>query len=277
MRFFPPEGTSLVAELAAGTVFHVAVVRARSETVVCKRLTPRVREEPAARIAIVREAMLLSRVHCHALPLFRRVGTDSHGPFVLEELIEGVSFRDLVEGWSSRRRPVPPRLVGHLAVTATESLSAFHALCTAKGPLTPCHGDVAPSHLIVSPLGDVRFVDFGAARFDGMPEDLVTSDRGTLPFVAPEVARGETAPTPAADVYALAATILYLALSAPLSQTLDEAAMLLAIGERGLAIPRVDPIPGLSTTASDALRRALVFDPASRLSSAAVLAQGLSQ
>ena len=240
MLFVPPEGTSLDAELAAGTVFHVALVRAGSEVVVCKRLVPRVREEPAARIAIVREAMLLSRVHCRALPMFRRVGTDAHGPFVLEELVEGVSFQQLVDAWRSRRRRVPPRLVSHLAVTAAESLAAIHALRDANGPLLACHGDIGPSHVILTPLGDVRFADFGAARFSGMPEDLVTSDRGTLPFVAPEVARGEIAPNPAADVYALAATILYLALGAPLVQALDEAAMLLAIGERGLAVPPTD-------------------------------------
>ena len=128
MHFVPPEGATLVLELATGSIFHVALVRVATRTVVCKRLTSRGRDEPAARIAIVREAMLLSRMRIAAVPSFFRVGTDDHGPFVLEEFVEGMSFRALVEAWRQRGERVPPRLVAYLAVAAAEALAGLHGL-----------------------------------------------------------------------------------------------------------------------------------------------------
>src|SRR3954471_10090418 len=110
MLFAAPEETELVAMLATGSVFQVALVRDHGELVVCKRLLPRVRAEPAARAAIVREAMALGRARHPALPELRRVGHDAHGPFVIEARVEGMSARALVEGWRARGRPVPPRL-----------------------------------------------------------------------------------------------------------------------------------------------------------------------
>jgi serine/threonine protein kinase len=117
----------------------------------------------------------------------------------------------------------------------------------------------------MSPAGDIAFVDFGAARFAGMDAALETGDRGTLPFVAPEVARGEAAPSQAADVYALATTILFLATGGDLQvRAREEAAMLLEIGERGLPTALCDRAIGLSPAGRDALRRAIALDPAAR-------------
>jgi serine/threonine protein kinase len=87
---------------------------------------------------------------------------------------------------------------------------------------------------VLGPRGEIGVVDFGAARFRGMDPTLETADRGTLPYAAPEVARGDAAPSQAADVYALAATILAFGAEVPLTEARDEAAMLLEIGERGL-------------------------------------------
>ncbi len=131
--------------------------------------------------------------------------------------------------------------------------------------------------MILGPIGSARFVDFGAARFAGMDAALETADRGTLPFAAPEVARGEAAPGQAADVYALAATILFLAGGgAPLVSARDDAALLLEIGERGLPPELCDHATALSPGARDALRHALAFHPRDRLARASELCAALS-
>lgn len=282
MRFVVPEGADLVADLATGTLFQVALVRERgpgadSVLSVCKRLLPRVRDEPAGRAAIVREASLLSRVHHRALPELRRVGLDAHGPFLIEAWVEGVSVRGLVDGWRARGSVVPPRIVAHLAAAAAEALAELHELTYAGEPLLPSHGDVGPDHVLLSPIGEARFVDLGAARFAGMDASLETGDRGTLPFVAPEVARGEEAPSPAADVYALAATVLFLATGEPLTRAQGEAALLLEIGERGLSTSQLTDAAGLSDAAKAAIRDALVLEPRSRLCRARDLAAALSR
>jgi serine/threonine protein kinase len=132
--------------------------------------------------------------------------------------------------------------------------------------------------VILTPIGAVAFVDLGAARFAGMDPALETGDRGTLPFVAPEVARGEAAPGQAADVYALAATILFLASGgAPLVDAKDEGAMLLEVGERGILESRVDGAAGISEAGRAALREALALDASRRPPSARALAAALSR
>lgn len=276
MLFVAPEGTELVGPLATGSVFQVAEVRHRGAIAVCKRLLPRVRHEAAARAAMVREASVLARAHHPSLPALWDVGNDAHGPFVIEELVAGASVRALVEGWRARGKEVPPRLVAHVALAAAEALAELHELCIEGAALGLSHGDLGPDHLILGPLGTVSFVDFGAARFAGMDPALETGDKGTLPFVAPEVARGEVPPGPSADVYALAATLLFLATGGvPLTSTRDQAAMLLEIGERGLAPDLCDRAVGLGGAARDALRRALAREPAERQASARALSLAL--
>jgi serine/threonine protein kinase len=197
---------------------------------------------------------------------------------VIEGLAAGVSVRGLVAGWRARGREVPPRLVAHLAVAAAEALAEVHELAAAAGPVGLSHGDLGPDHVLFGPLGEAGFVDFGAARWAGMDTALDCGDKGTLPYVAPEVARGEVAPGQPADVYALAATILFLSTGgAPLVGPRDEAAMLLEIGERGIDPRLCEKASGLSPAARGALAEALAIDPARRPASARAFWASLSR
>jgi serine/threonine-protein kinase len=273
MLFAPPSGTELVKALGAGTLFQVALVRAGDTTLICKRLTPRALLEPAGRAAIVREAKVLALARHPALPSIVRVGSDEHGPFVLETRAEGVSLRDLVEHWAERDERVPARLIAHIAARATRALDEIQRLQAAAdgSPLGIVHGDLGPDHLLLGPFGEARLVDFGAARWTGMDASLAGSDRGTLPYVAPEVARGEAAPSAAADVYALAATLLYLATGKPPCDTHDEPAMLAEIGDRGIAPARVHAATAFTEAQRQVLAAALVLDVGARETSAATL------
>jgi serine/threonine protein kinase len=273
---FPaPEGTVHLAPLASGTVFHVALVRDGEDTLVCKRLLPRVREEPAARAAMAREGLVLGRARHPAVPALRGLGTDAAGPYLVETFLPGVSARELVEAWRARQKPVPAKLVAHVAAAASAALAELHALADARGPVIFSHGDLCPEHLLLGPHGEVGFVDLGAARSADTGPALATADRGTLPYAAPEVARGEAPPDQAADVYALAATLLYLAVSGPICNAASEAAMLLEIGERGIS-PALCARAALPEVACQALRRALALDPRARLADAAALAEALA-
>jgi serine/threonine protein kinase len=110
-----------------------------------------------------------------------------------------------------------------------------------------------------------------------MDPALDTDDRGTLPFVAPEVARGEARPGQAADVYALAATLLYLALGGgSLSEARGDAAMLLEIGERGISSELVARASGLTEEARAVIGRAIAARPEQRLGTAEELAAALA-
>ena len=277
MEYAAPEGTTLVATLGGGSVFDVALVHDGARDVVCKRLSPGTAREPAARAAMVREARALTLAKHAALPALIRVGSDARGPFLIETHVAGVSVRGLVEGWRARGEAVPPRLVAHVAEAAAIALAELHALADDAGPIALSHGDIGPDHLILGPLGEVRFVDLGAARFRGMEPSLETGDRGTLPFVAPEVARGEAAPSAATDVYALAATLLFLAVGEPLTAAREAGAMLLEVGEGGVLRSLLGRAVGLDDEARDALHRALSPDPGGRAASARDLAIALGE
>lgn len=290
MSYPAPEGTELLQTIGAGSVFHVAVVRAERRVLICKRLTPRAVNEPAGRAAIVREAKALTLAKGATgakgaagakgaspamLPSLVRVGSDAHGPFILETRVEGASIRALVEGWKARGRRAPPLFVRHVVRASIEALADLHELADDEGPLAIVHGDIGPDHVIVGPLGDVRFVDLGAARFRAIEPNLLTDDRGTLPFVAPEIARGEAPPSAGCDVYALAATLLFLVSGSPIVSANDEAAALVEVGERGVRVEGINVAHGLTSEEREALRSALAFDAAARARSARALLAAL--
>lgn len=255
-----PDGTEMLGPLGTGSACEVARVRRGDEELACKRLLPQHRSSPAARMAMVREARALEIAHHPALPALREVGSDAEGPFLLETLVEGASIRDVKEHWAGR---VPRNLALHAANQAALALSALHALVDAKGPIELVHGDLSPDNLRLGARGEIRLLDLGNARFRGFGPELETGAREAAPYVAPEVARGEATSSQRTDVYALAATITWLLLDgpSPLTDVVDDAALLLAIGERGLDPARLSPLPSALRAALGDL---LAFDPAAR-------------
>lgn len=268
MPYPAPAGTEVIEHLGAGATFDVALVRAGDRTLVCKRLSARALRAHAGRAAMIREARALELARHPALPALAGFGADRHGPFLLETRREGASLRQVLAGWRDRGRLPPASLVAHVVRTAIETLAELHELEDAEGAIGLVHGDIGPDHVLLGPLGDVGLVDLGAARFRAMEPDLETADRGTLPFVAPEIARGESPPTQRGDVYALAATLAFFATGAPLTRARHEAAVLLEIGESGLCLDALDAGDALSPEQRRALARALARDPEDRIDTA---------
>lgn len=262
--------------IGAGSLFDVRRVREDGREAVEKRILPRFRREPQARAALVREAQVLAAARHPSLPELIRVGADDKGPFLVETYVAGASIRWIVESWSPRGG-VPGRLTGHIVREAFAALAELAELGGPAGPLGFVHGDIGPDHVLLGPTGEVRFLDFGASRIATLPTALLGEGRGTLPFVAPEVARGEATTDAAADVYSLAATLLFLAAGQPLCEARDEAAMLVEVGTRGVRAELVAAAPGLSRAEREALARALEVDPARRLRSARAILAALDR
>jgi serine/threonine protein kinase len=114
---------------------------------------------------------------------------------------DGVAWMiiDLAPGGTLADRPplTPGDAVRVWRITAA-TLAAVHEL-------ELCHGDVTPSNVLLDELDRPLLADFGLAELG--PSGTTQLPAGLTPaFAAPERLRGAT-PTPASDVYALAATL----------------------------------------------------------------------
>lgn len=145
-----------------------------------------------------REAGMLMRIVAHpGLPMVRSDLIDGDRYCLISDHVDGNDLRTRVDAQAAGL-PLPTvlGLVDQLAGT----LDHLHRH---RPPVV--HGDVKPENLILADDGRLVLVDFGAAMRVGDDGERL----GTPGFSAPEVLAGE-ALSPAADVYSLAALVVYL-------------------------------------------------------------------
>ena len=212
-------------------------------------------------MALDRERTALGLLDGSHAPKLLAAGSDDAGPFVLEAFALGTSLRQLGEGTSTLQAR------GAVAARVARALGELHAARDADGDLALIHGDPAPDHFVVAPNGDVLVIDFGASSSRAAPTP--SPGRGTLPFVAPELCRGEASASQSTDRYALAVVLAELLVGPKLAARRGEAALLVEIGERGHALDALSPLP---TALREALRDALAFSAEDRPSDLARLA-----
>ncbi|MBO6506608.1 MAG: protein kinase [Kordiimonadaceae bacterium] len=106
------------------------------------------------------------------------------------------------------------------------------------------HGDIKPSNIVFAHDGTPKVIDFGLAKLTGQAAVLSTlsqnaemgsSFMGTLPYMAPELMRGEE-PGPWTDVFALGAVYYQLVFGRPAFAGPNEAAILGAVMSGNLPV-----------------------------------------
>lgn len=244
------------------SIVYLAHDRTLDRKVAVKLLVP----PPAAALVAkerLRREVLAARdlVHSNIVAVHDFVDAGERGSIVME-YIDGPDLSVLVADTGPMSAEGAARVGREIAL----ALSAAHR----RGIL---HRDVKPSNILMDSEGNARLTDFGSAKLDGLSTVTHTGGLvGTLDFIAPEVIGGHRGDA-RADLYALGMTLYFLVTG--------------RMPER--PSPHLPPPPSpdghrpsrwrsdLPEWFDDAVACATTALPADRFSSAALLADALSQ
>ena len=157
--------------------------------------------DPNLRLRFTRERQILARLeHPHIARLLDAGISSDNQPYLALEYVEGEPITD----WCKSREPSVATRV-RLFLQICDAVSHAHTNLIV-------HRDLKPSNILVTPLDDVRLLDFGIAKLLDTPEHALDHTRTglrtfTLHYAAPEQIRGEPVTT-MTDVYSLG-VVLY--------------------------------------------------------------------
>ena len=196
------------------------------------------------------------------------VGTHDGAPYIVSEVLEGATLRDLLNDGT-----IPPKKCVEYAVQVLQGLAAAHE----KGIV---HRDLKPENLFVTSDGRVKILDFGIAKLSEPAP--VAADGGTLPtraagtrpgvvmgtvgYMSPEQVRGEAADS-RSDIFSFGAVLYELFAGRRAFEGATAVETMTAILRED---PKEMPIEerGLSPALDRIVRRCLEKSPAERFQSA---------
>lgn len=175
----------------------VAIKALHSDYSTSSQLARRLRDE-ARLLGLVRHPAI---VRVDSLVQLRKRWT------IVMEYVDGLTLRQLVE---QQPDGVPPSVAWAIVRSVAEALDhAWRTPGPAGAPLHLLHRDIKPSNLKITPLGEVKILDFGLARADTVREaDSARQLFVSVPYMAPERLEGRA--TARSDVYSLGAVLYEL-------------------------------------------------------------------
>ena len=185
-RFGPYEVVALLGAGGMGQVYRARDPRLNRQVAI--KVLARAGPDPARQRGLLDEAQAASALNHPNIITVYDVGMRDETPFIVSELVEGSSLRELLA-----RAPLPVRDVLALGLQMAEGLAAAHQAGIV-------HRDFKPENVMVTRDGRVKILDFGLALVGtregevsiGMQETLsiVGTIVGTVPYMSPEQARG---------------------------------------------------------------------------------------
>lgn len=206
-------GYRLLEELGRGGMGIVFRAERRSDgaAVAVKTILPKVHPQPESLKRFLREVKILESLRHRHIVAFRDSGEADGLLYFAMDFVPGTDAAKLVQ--AEGPLPVPRAL--RLALQAFDALAYAH-------DLGYVHRDIKPGNILVTGIGadeEIRVADFGLARsYQASPMSGLTMSgvaAGTPQFMPPEQILDFRSVTPAADQYALAATLYFLLAGKP--------------------------------------------------------------
>jgi serine/threonine protein kinase len=211
-RVGPYEILSRLGAGGMGEVYRARDPRLEREVAI-KALPEEVALDPSRLARFEAEARAASALNHPNIVTIHEAGRGEAGPYIVMELVEGRTLRDLLLSGA-----LPMRRVLEIAAPLADALARAHE----RGIV---HRDLKPENVMLSREGLVKILDFGLARADGESgaatgpgrEDETLTEgahervAGTAAYMSPEQAAGQRMDG-RSDQFALGA-LLYEALS----------------------------------------------------------------
>jgi serine/threonine protein kinase len=184
--FGPYQAIALLGVGGMGEVYRGRDPRLKRDVAI--KVLARTGADPVRQRRFTEEAQAASALnHPNILSVYD-VGSDEGTPFIVSELVEGTSLRDLLV-----RAPLAVRQALELGAEMADGLAAAHQAGIV-------HRDVKPDNVMVTRDGHVKILDFGLALI-GMRDGISSAQTdatltatgiivGTVPYMSPEQARG---------------------------------------------------------------------------------------
>jgi hypothetical protein len=202
--------------------------------------------------------------HPHVIDVYDAGMLPDGRPYMVMELCPGGSLNDEVR----RNGPLSPASVCQIGVNLADALAAAHEL----GIL---HRDLKPANILINRYGVVGIADFGLASIIAASGEQSVSREALTPAFAPPESFRAVEPSPAGDIYSMAATLYALmAGRPPYFPASGESPGVWTLMERHGQ--RVEDIPGVPPRMMEILQACLDADPSRRLPSAAALRDELA-
>ncbi len=199
-EFLPTTQTRIIKQLASKPLCAVYLARdaeGRLLTVKQFYLADETDETKAFAKILRREYELLSRLDHPGIAKVLTSFTVDHSTYLVIEHRPGSDLRDIVKEHGARSES--------LTISWAEQLCEIMIYLHSREPAI-LHRDLTPDNVIAGEDGQLRLIDFGAARefLEGITGTMI----GKQCYVAPEQLRGDA--NPRSDIYSFGCTLYYL-------------------------------------------------------------------
>lgn len=180
--------------------------------VALKRIFPDLTAHEEFVRSFIHEARIGGFLYHHNVVQTLDFGKVNGGYYIALEYIEGTHLGQILNRCRERRTLLPPGIFMQLVLQIGEGLEYIHQAQVEGEDLRLVHRDIKPSNMLISAQGVVKISDFGVVKAESQVDGRtrVGAVKGTIGYMAPEQARGQTI-GPAADLYAFGAMMFEMA------------------------------------------------------------------